>query len=74
MLAAVAISDPVLLRNVPELRNPETYGPFAAYIEGLSPAAGEEPLSGEDVTTSREILTQLSEPRDPWDFDGDQKP
>jgi len=74
-LAAVAVSDAVLLERVPELRNPETYGRFAAYIEQLFPAWREEELSGEEVTRGREVLEELSRKRRAyWDFDEFQRP
>jgi hypothetical protein len=74
VLAAVAISDAVLFEKVPELRNPETYGRFAAYIEEVFPAGREEKLSDGEVTRGREVLEELSRRRATWDFGDDQRP
>ena len=73
VLAAVAISDSTLLDEVPELRNPETYGRFAAYLGELFPEAQQGAPSDEDFLRGREILEHMSRTRESWDFDDDQR-
>jgi NACHT conflict system protein len=73
ILAAVAISDPDLLDDIPGLRNPEIYGRFADYLGEFFPEASQGAPSDDDFIRGRDLLEQLSVTRDPWDFD-DQGP
>jgi hypothetical protein len=72
-LAAVVASDTTLLDEVPELRDPETYGRFAAYLGDLFPEASQGAPSDEDFIRGRDILEQLSRRRESWDWDDDQR-
>lgn len=74
VLAAVAISGTTLLDEVSELRNPEIYDRFAAYLGELFPETRLELLSDEEVSRGRDVLRRLSRRRESWDFDDDQRP
>jgi hypothetical protein len=63
------VSDTTLLDEIPELRNPEAYGRFAAFLEELFPEARKEAFSEEAVIRGRDILEQLIRRKEPWDFD-----
>lgn len=72
ILASVMICDTTLLDKIPELKIPETYGSFAAYLVEHFPEARQEKLSEKDIIMARNDLMKLFRIRKPWDFDPGQ--
>jgi hypothetical protein len=67
------MSDTTLLDEISELRNPEAYGTFAAFLEELFPEARKEAFSEEAVIRGRDNQGQLTRRRESWDFENDHR-